>query len=209
MQFKLEEFEVKKLLCCLLSLAFCLSLAACGSHRQSAQAVVEDAIQTVQTADLHAISQSWGGDFSTDLGAETDDANQEMFSAIAKNLTYSIVSSNEDAGAGTATVTVEFTNTNMQEVFAEYLSQMLSVAFEYAFLPEDEQPTEEEMNEMYLDTFMEVMEEKAGETVTSTVDIPLELVDDTWKISAEEDVIDAMFGVLYTYANSMNEAFSS
>ena len=130
MQFKLEEFEVKKLLCCLLSLAFCLSLAACGSHRQSAQAVVEDAIQTVQTADLHAISQSWGGDFSTDLGAETDDANQEMFSAIAKNLTYSIVSSKEDAGAGTATVTVEFTNTNMQEVFAEYLSQMLSVAFE-------------------------------------------------------------------------------
>ena len=200
---------MRKFLCCLLSLALLLSLAACGSRRESAQSVVEAAIKSVQAAEMDTIAQNWGGELSTDLGAETGDESQEMLAAIAKNLTYSIVSSKEDAGAGTATVTVEFTNTNMQEVFAEYLSQMLSVAFEYAFLPEDEQPTDEEMNEMYLDTFMEVMEEKAGETVTSTVDIPLELVDDTWKISAGEDVIDAMFGGLYTYANSMNEAFSS
>lgn len=200
---------MRKFLCCLLSLALLLSLAACGNRRESAQSVVEAAIKSVQAAEMDTIAQNWGGELSTDLGAETGDESQEMLAAIAKNLTYSIVSSKEDAGAGTATVTVEFTNTNMQEVFAEYLSQMLSVAFEYAFLPEDEQPTEEEMNEMYLDTFMEVMEEKAGETVTSTVDIPLELVDDTWKISAGEDVIDAMFGGLYTYANSMNEAFSS
>lgn len=200
---------MRKFLCCLLSLALLLSLAACGNRRESAQSVVEAAIKSVQAAEMDTIAQNWGGELSTDLGAETGDESQEMLAAIAKNLTYSIVSSKEDAGAGTATVTVEFTNTNMQEVFAEYLSQMLSVAFEYAFLPEDKQPTEEEMNEMYLDTFMEVMEEKAGETVTSTVDIPLELVDDTWKISAGEDVIDAMFGGLYTYANSMNEAFSS
>lgn len=200
---------MRKFLCYLLSLALLLSLAACGNRRESAQSVVEAAIKSVQAAEIDTIAQNWGGELSTDLGAETGDESQEMLAAIAKNLTYSIVSSKEDAGAGTATVTVEFTNTNMQEVFAEYLSQMLSVAFEYAFLPEDEQPTEEEMNEMYLDTFMEVMEEKAGETVTSTVDIPLELVDDTWKISAGEDVIDAMFGGLYTYANSMNEAFSS
>lgn len=200
---------MRKFLCYLLSLALLLSLAACGNRRESAQSVVEAAIKSVQAAEMDTIAQNWGGELSTDLGAETGDESQEMLAAIAKNLTYSIVSSKEDAGAGTATVTVEFTNTNMQEVFAEYLSQMLSVAFEYAFLPEDEQPTEEEMNEMYLDTFMEVMEEKAGETVTSTVDIPLELVDDTWKISAGEDVIDAMFGGLYTYANSMNEAFSS
>ena len=200
---------MRKFLCYLLSLALLLSLAACGNRRESAQSVVEAAIKSVQAAEIDTIAQNWGGELSTDLGAVTGDESQEMLAAIAKNLTYSIVSSKEDAGAGTATVTVEFTNTNMQEVFAEYLSQMLSVAFEYAFLPEDEQPTEEEMNEMYLDTFMEVMEEKAGETVTSTVDIPLELVDDTWKISAGEDVIDAMFGGLYTYANSMNEAFSS
>lgn len=200
---------MRKFLCCLLSLALFLSLAACGSSRESAQSVVEEAIKSVQAADLDTISQNWGGELSTDLGAETDDANQEMLAAIAKNLTYSIVSSEEDESAGTATVTVEFTNTNMQDVFAEYLSQMLSVAFEYAFLPEDEQPTEEEMNEMYLETFMEIMEEKGSETVTNTVEIPLELADDTWKINAGEDTFDAMFGGLYTYANSMNEAFSS
>ena len=80
--------------------------------------------------------------------------------------------------------------------------------FGYAFLPEDQQPSDEEMNQMYMDKFAEVVEENKDNIVTTEVDIPLTLVDNEWKINATEDVIDAMLGGLYSSANSMSEAFA-
>ena len=45
-------------------------------------------------------------------------------------------------------------------------------------------------------------------TKTTSVEIPLTLVEDQWQITPDEAIVDAMFGGLLTVADSMDEAFS-
>lgn len=200
---------MKKLLCVGCAIVLCLSIASCGgASRDSAETVVENAIKAFQSGDQAASQAYWGEEDSSGSTSEEDAQSQEMAELLSKDLTYKITGSEENEDSGTATVSVEFTNINMSEVFSTYMGEMISVAFEYAFLPEDQQPSDEEMNQMYMDKFAEVVEENKDNIVTTEVDIPLTLVDNEWKINATEDVMDAMLGGLYSSVNSMSEAFA-
>ena len=198
---------MKRILALLTVLSMCLSLTACGSNRESAETVVDNAIQAFQSADQEQTQQYWGDtDFtetSDELTAEDEVYSQELLKKIAGGLTYTITGSSEDEDAGTATVTVEFTNLDMGAIMSDWVADMISQAFGYAFLPEDQQPTDEELNQMYMDGLEDAMENHADDKVTNTVDISLSLVDDEWKINTTEDVVNAMVGGMMDFVDSM------
>ena len=198
---------MKKFMCMVLTVVLLVSLAGC-SGRASAESVVEDAIQAFQSADVDAIRQSWG---NTDLASSEDSAEedaytQQLLEPIASGLTYQITDSTEDAKAGTATVTVEFTSIDMNAVFSEWMGELVSQALGYAFLPADQQPSEEELSELSIETFCDVVENHTDDKVTNTVDIPLSLVENEWKIDTSDEVIDAMTGGMMTAFSSLDEA---
>lgn len=199
---------MKKLVCVILALALGISAAGCGG-RASAESVVEDAIQAFQSADVEAMQQYWGNtDFSGNSGSSSgeDAYAQELLKKLGSGLTYEITSSAEDPKAGTATVTVAFTNMDMGAVVSEWLGSMVSQALGYAFLPEDQQPSEEELNQLYTESLNTAMENHAEDKVTRTVDISLSLEENQWKIDPSEEVVDAMMGGMMDSFSSLNEA---
>lgn len=200
---------MKKLMCMVLTIALMVSLAACSS-RASAKSVVEDAIQAFQSADVETMQQYWG---DTDLTSsedslEEDVYTQQLLELLSTGLTYQITDSTEDVKAGTATVTVEFTNIDMSVVFSEWVGEIFSQALGYAFLPADQQPSEEELNDLSMEIFREVLEDHTDDKVTNTVDIPLSLVENKWKIDPSDAVIDAMTGGMMTSLSSLDETFN-
>ena len=194
---------MKKLISVLLCAVMLLSLAACG--RESAESVVEKAIKSVKDLDLEAMNSYWGDDAIdvTDdvLESESDAEALEVLKLITDKMTYEIIDSQEDEKAGTATVTVSFTNINMGVVLSTLLSEMFT---ELLFLPEEEQPTEEEINSMVMEKLKTLATAEDAEMTTMEVDIHLDLVDDQWKISNSETAVDAMFGGMISSMSSMS-----
>ena len=194
---------MKKLISVLLCAVMLLSLAACG--RESAESVVEKAIKSVKDLDLEAMNSYWSDDAIdvTDdvLESESDAEALEVLKLITDKMTYEIIDSQEDEKAGTATVTVSFTNINMGVVLSTLLSEMFT---ELLFLPEEEQPTEEEINSMVMEKLKTLATAEDAEMTTMEVDIHLDLVDDQWKISNSETAVDAMFGGMISSMSSMS-----
>lgn len=195
-------------MCMVLAIALMVPLAGCS--RASAESVVEDAIQAFQSADVDAIRQSWG---NTDLASSEDSAEddaytQQLLEPIASGLTYQITDSTEDAKARTATVTVEFTSIDMSAVFSEWMGELVSQALGYAFLPADQQPSEEELSELSIEIFCDVVENHTDDKVTNTVDIPLSLVENEWKIDTSDEVLDAMTGGMITTLTSLDDTLN-
>ena len=153
----------------------------------------------------------WGDtDFSSDVSSATsedEEYGQLILEKIAAGLTYKITGSMEDEDAGKATVSVDFTNVDMGAVMSEWMSDLMTTAIGYAFLPEDQQPSDDELNQMYMDSLTETMDNNKDNTVTNSVDVQLSLVEDNWEINSTDDVIDAMVGGMMSYSNSMEENF--
>ena len=201
---------MKKLVSAAMAIALVVSLAGC-SGRASAESVVEDAIQAFQNADAEAIEQYWGdADFSSSNETVQEDAyTQQLLEQLAENLTYQITESVEDENEGTAMVTVEFTNIDMSAVLAEWMGEMFSWALGYAFLPTEQQPSEEELNTMSMESLSSIMEEHADDKVTNIVDVSLYLVDNAWKIDSSDTVINAMMGGLIDSFTSLEESLGT
>lgn len=190
-----------------LCLALTAALAGCGETRDSAQTVTENAIKAVQKMDLDSMRSYWGKDgFGTGDLTASDEVSKELAASLTSKLTYTVKSAVENEND--ATVTVEFTNLDMAQIFSEFMGNMISEAFSYAFLPEEEQPSEEELQAKYMDELKELLDREDNPTVTNTVDIPLTLVDGNWKITPSDEIIDAMLGGLNALADSMGGAIN-
>lgn len=203
---------MKRIVSVLLIAVMALSFTACGAKRQSAQDVVDQAITAVKDMDWETAQAYWGEDAldaaSNLTETETDEQALALLQLLTQSLSYTITGSQEDEQAGTATVSVDFTNVNMSLVLAELIKNALSDALTYAFLPEDQQPSDEEMTAKYLEDLTELMTADDVEMLTTSVDIPLTLEDDQWKIASSEEAADAMLGGIISYAESMAEQFS-
>ena len=201
---------MKKLVSIVMAIALGVSLAGCGG-RASAESVVEDAIQAFQNADAEAIERYWGDrDFSSSKGTAEEDAyTQQLLEQLAENLSYQITESTENENAGTATVTVEFTNIDMSAVLAEWMGEIFSQALGYAFLPAEQQPSEEELSTMSMEILNSIMEEHTDDKVTNTVDVSLNLVDNAWKIDPSDTVVNAMMGGLMDSFSLLDESFDT
>lgn len=180
-------------------------LSGCGSARPSAQAVTEQAIQAVQNLDTEALQRHFGTEEEALLPIDGEDGT-EFLRLATQNLTYKILSSQEDPAAGQATVTVEFTNTDMAKVLAAFLQSTVQDIMTDAFLPEDQQPTQEELAQRYTQKLTELLSQEDPELKTATVDVPLTLEEDQWRIQTDDLLLDAMFGGLLSAAQAMESA---
>ena len=203
---------MKKGMCVFLAAVLCLSLVACGSNRESAESVVETAIKAFQNFDEEKIAEYWGDTnitVSESESPEDDEMSAQMIKAIADKMTYTITGSTEDEDAGTATVTVEFSNIDMYTVIASWFSDVFSIAMQYAFLPEEQRPTDEELNQQYMDSLMAHIEENQDNTVTNTANIELTLVDDSWRIVYSEENIEMMLGGMMSALSNISSGLNS
>ena len=201
---------MKKTLCLGLAIAMALGLAGCA-QRESAQSVVQKAIDSVKTMDVETMQSYWGNDQFKDIDnsgadAESDDESLSMMTLFVKNLDYQIIESNEEKE--TATVKVQITNLDMSSIMSDFMSEAFKEALSYAFLPEEQRPTDEDMNKMSNDILTNLLEREDNPKVTNTVDITLSLRDNQWVINPSADAVDAMLGGISSFSETMNNAFS-
>ena len=193
----------KRLLALTLAFVMCLTFAACGEKRDSPETVVSNGIDAVKSLDQKALAAYWDVEsFDALSGSDDSEETTQLMTLLVKNLSYKITSSEEKDS--TATVSVEFTNLDMKSVMADVVSEAFSKMLGYTFLPEDQQPTEEETDAMFMEILTQLMDDNEYETVTASANMELTLKDDKWKISATDDVLDAMFGGFVSYSDEMD-----
>ena len=208
-------FPMKRtLLALLVGLSLLLSLAACGSGRASAQEVTEQGLAALRDLDVLALPQYWNtdglnlddlGDL-TQAGEEVDLSAEDtaaLAQAMTRHLSWQVISAQEDPGAGTASVTVSLTNLDMAPVVGQFLQEAFSDALSSALQADGQQPTEEEMIQQYLQTLTDLLNQEGLDTRTTTVEVPLTLVDGQWKITPDEAVVDALLGGLLTTGEAL------
>lgn len=204
----------RTLLALLVGLSLLLSLAACGSERASAQEVTEQGLAALRDLDVLALPQYWNtdglnlddlGDL-TQAGEEVDLSAEDtaaLAQAMTRHLSWQVISAQEDPGAGTASVTVSLTNLDMAPVVGQFLQEAFSDALSSALQADGQQPTEEEMTQQYLQTLTDLLNQEDLDTRTTTVEVPLTLVDGQWKITPDEAVVDALLGGLLTTGEAL------
>ena len=187
-------------------------LSACGAKNETPEAAATNALNAVKAVDMATIHKYFGSD--TDLfnaGQQTEvntSAEDKAFiETIVKNLTFEVVSSSIDGDK--ATVSVAITNTDMSAIFAQYLQVIFQEAFQYAFLPEEQRPSEEEMAQLYMQRFQELMAKEDNPTVTTNLDMSLTKNENTWLITADPALLDAIFGGLISSMEGFTDSLNS
>ena len=186
-------------------LTFTLAFAFTGCSGESPEQAVTNAIEAIKEMDHEELSKYIEYDelVNTDDSTELTDQEEEQAKSIFKNLEYEIKSSIEDGD--TAVVNADITNIDMGVVFSEMFMEMFSRAFEDAF--SSDPMTEEETDEMMLNLMADLMEKHKDTTVTNTVSIKLNKVNNQWKIEMNDEFQNALMGNLFNVVESMNEAF--
>lgn len=206
----------------LLGLSLLLGLAACGA-RTSAQETTEKGLEALRDWNVLALPQYWNtdglsledlesfGQVSQDLeslGLSLEDV-AGLAGPMTRHLSWQVISAQEDAAAGTATVTVELTNLDMAPILGQFLQTALGDALGSAFLSQDQQPTQEELLQQYLQTLTDLLNQEDLDTKTTTVDVSLTLVDGQWKITLDEALLDALSGGLLSLGDALTPALDA
>ena len=186
-------------------LTFTLAFAFTGCSGESPEQAVTNAIEAIKEMDQEELSKYIEYDdlVNTDDSTELTEQEEEQAKSIFKNLEYEIKTSDEDGD--TAVVNADITNIDMGVVFSEMFMEMFSRAFEVAF--SSDPMTEEETDEMMLNLMADLMEKHKDTTVTNTVSIKLNKVDNQWKIEMDDEFQNALMGNLFSVVESMNEVF--
>lgn len=182
---------MKRFIAFIIAAVMLFSLAACGTSRESAQSVAENAIKAVQQLDTEQMQKYWGTD-NLDTG---DGDGFDASEAMVKNLTYEIVSAEETDS--TATVKVKFTNVDVGAA----LSDAIVAVFQKAFAGEE--TTEEDTDA----EFIKALNSGSYDKVTKEATITLTLKDDAWVIDTANrgDVFNAMFADVNTVLDSLSQ----
>ena len=188
---------MKRFIAFVIAAVMLFSLAACGTSRESAQSVAENAIKAVQQLDTEQIQKYWGtGKLDTGNGDGFDAS--EGSQAMVKNLTYEIVSAEETDS--TATVNVKFTNVDVGAALSDAVVAVLQKAFA------GEETTEEDTDA----EFIKALNSGNYDKVTKEATITLTLKDDAWVIDTANrgEVFNAMLADVNTVLDSLSKGVS-
>ena len=177
---------MKRSIAFLLSIVMLLSIAACGSMRESAQSVVEKAIQAVQKLDTEQMQKYWGTSSVGTGSDETSDLDVECVNAMLKNLTYEIVSSDEKDD--TASVKVNFTNIDIAKALTDTIAALLPQVIASSL-------TGEEVDDsLFNSELLKTLNSGNYDKVTKEATIKLTLKDNAWVIDTTNstEVFNAM-----------------
>lgn len=181
------------LLICL-TLCICL-LSACGAQSETPETAVTNALNAVKALDTATMQKYFDPDdqiMTASKDEDMSDSDKIFLEAIVKNLNFEILSSSTDGDK--ATVSVAITNTDLRDIFAQFMQLSIQDALQYAFLPEDQQPSDEEMDAMYMQHFQDLMAKEDNPTITTNIDIHLTKAENSWIINSDTLLLDAIFG---------------
>jgi len=186
-------------------LVLVLLLALTGCSGKSPEQAVSNAIDAMKDLDQEELSKYIEYDelVNTDDSDELTEQEEEMGKLIFQNLDYEIKSSSEEGDM--AVVNADITNIDMGIVFSEMIMEMFTRAFSEAL--SSEPMTEEETDEMVQELVTELMEKHKDKTVTNSVAIKLNRIDNQWRIELDDKFQNALMGNLFSVVESMNEAF--
>ena len=189
---------MKRFIAFVIAAVMLFSLAACGTSRESAQSVAENAIKAVQQLDTEQMQKYWGTDKLDTGNGDGFDAS-EGSQAMVKNLTYEIVSAEETDS--TATVNVKFTNVDVGAALSDAVVAVLQKAFA------GDETTEEDTDA----EFIKALNSGNYDKVTKEATITLTLKDDAWVIDTANrgEVFNAMLADVNTVLDSLSEGVSS
>lgn len=190
------------LLLCLL-VCTCL-LSACGAKSETPETAVTNALNAVKALDTATMQKYFNQDdqiINLSDDETMSDSDKVFLEAIIKDLSFEIISSSVDGDKATVSVTI--TNTDMNEIFAQFMQLSFQDAFQYAFLPEEQRPSEEEIDQLYMQHFQDLMAQEDNPSVTTNIDISLTKAENSWIINGDEALLDAIFGGLVSTMQNM------
>ncbi len=196
---------MKKVLSSILALAMMLSLVACGKQA-TPESIIDETLKSIQSLDRDSILELYNLEEDVDglLADEDVDQVMEIMELLLSKMTYTMGESTVDEENGTAVVSVTITNTDMSDVIERFMNAALEYGLKYAFLPADQQPSDEEVNEALYAKLKELLASPDNKTVTITVDVPMALEDGEWVVTDEILFSDAVYGGLLTAIEEMN-----
>lgn len=178
--------------------------AGCNAKEESAGETVASAIEAVKANDKEGIAKYWGGSFD-DAG---DDMYGDMKSALFGGIEYEITAENETEDS--AFVDVDITNADMGVIMADVISEVFPVLMQDALKTEDERMTDDEIDSLIADTFVQMLNRDDNQTVTNSVTITLTRADGAWKIDdGNGAAVDAMLGGLGSVEEGLNSALAA
>ena len=201
---------MKKRLALLLIIALTFVLTACG--RETPETALNNAMQAVINYDLETMQKYFSDDITDEIDysfAEDDseeaESTKQLYTLIVKNLTYSITNITEEGD--TATATIEATNADFNIILGSVFSKAFTELIGYAFLPEEQQLSEEQKTAMYTQWLIEAYSADNLQTVTKTATVNMTYQDNGWKIEATDEFLNAVFGGIISAGEAMNFNF--
>lgn len=201
---------MKKRVALLLIIALTFVLTACG--RETPETALNNAMQAVINYDLETMQKYFSDDITDEIDysfAEDDseeaESTKQLYTLIVKNLTYSITNITEEGD--TATATIEATNADFNIILGSVFSKAFTELIGYAFLPEEQQLSEEQKTAMYTQWLIEAYSADNLQTVTKTATVNMTYQDNGWKIEATDEFLDAIFGGMMSAGETTNSNF--
>jgi hypothetical protein len=202
---------MKKILSLFCMFVIILMLVSCGANETPEQAV-SNALTAVKNLDKETTQKYFGDEDlinkeETKKESENKTENkmledEENIKLFVKKLSFEILSSNIKDGK--ATVKAKITNIDMKPIFREYIKKAFSIAMSEAFLGDNEQDNEELQKEME-QIFIDLLSNEENKMVTSTVEIKLIKNGNSWRIEADDKLLDAILGGFYSITDSMDD----
>lgn len=180
------------------------TLVSCGG--ESPEQAVNNALTAVKKLDEDTIERYFGEDDllgSDDVDDDIEDIidTDESSKLLIEKLSFDVLSSEIDGDR--AVVETEITNIDLQSIFIEYLEESFEIIMARAFdaeADEDDEELEVELEQL----FTNLLSDEDNELVTSTVDINLLKDESGWKIDLDDDLLDAIFGGLFSMIDGMD-----
>ncbi|QIB68562.1 DUF5105 domain-containing protein [Aminipila butyrica] len=186
---------MKKIFSVFLVSIIAISLVGCGG--ESPEQAVKNALGAIKNMDTKTASKYL--DYEelmnrSEAGEAAMDADSEaMAKLMLENLEYKIVSSEVDEDS--AIVKTEITNTDMSKIMADFFPQLFGLAFSGL--------SEDQLGDKTMEIFTNLMNRTDNKTVTNTVDIKLSKDENSWKIDANDELTDAIFGGLLSVSEDI------
>lgn len=196
----------KKLISVLMILSIIFCLSACGKQ-ETPETAMDNALQAILNQDDATAESYFGSNAAAVIYNDAEKTPEEVeeskdfVTLTLQHLSYEIVKTEENDD--TATVIVDITNADLGTIFTTVMQKAFSEALSYAFAPEDQRPSEEEMENMYMQWFRDALDAEDVAMLTKTVAVTMNYEEDHWKIDSSRELADALTGGLLSMAEGL------
>ena len=201
--------KIKLLVIIALVFIMMLSFTGCGEIKK-AETVINNTFTALKSLDFETASDYINVDEIMNSEDEENDALSLDDNVFMENLfgklEYEIVSS-EKIDKNTVVAKTKITAVDMKPVLGEFLGKSLQYALANVF--SNPQPSDEEMNQMMEEMFVECVSKEDLAMVTTEVDIKVIKVDKKWKIESADELSDALLGGLTKATEEISNSLDS